>query len=99
MVQGHIKQSVFKQLVRDTTVKSDVTITITNMHRAIASCNRILNLAINHHIILVPTDVIIIKQRIDGNNDIIHMPTSEMVFGVSESLNFTVEATIQRKMH
>ncbi len=64
-------QDVFYPIVEETIVESDVTIYISNMRTAIASTNVILNMAISPGMILVPSNLIIQKEKIPEYNNIL----------------------------
>ena len=81
-------QSVFRQLVGDTIVQSDTTVTISNMRRAIQDCNVILNLAISPGMILVPPNMIILEKPIPGYNNILTTVKKGMKFGVNTKVNY-----------
>ncbi len=58
-------QDKFRTIVKETIVQSDVTITISNMRAAIASTN-VVPMAISPGMILVPSNLIIQKEKIPG---------------------------------
>ena len=61
--------SIF-QLVNDTIVQSDPTVTITNMRTAIRDTNVVLNMAITRGVILITASMIILSEMIAGYNNI-----------------------------
>ena len=81
-------QEVFKKLVTDTIIQSDQSITIANMRKAIADTNVILNMAITPGIILVPSDTIILKNKVEGFNNVLTLATNAMTFGKNSKVNF-----------
>ncbi len=81
-------QEVFHTIVEETIVQSDVTITISNMRTAIASTNVVLNMAISPGMILVPSDLIIQKEKIPGYNNVLTLATDKMKFGKNTNVNY-----------
>ena len=57
-------QDVFHTIVEETIVENDVTILISNLRTAIKNTNVVLNIAISPGVILVPSDLIIQKEKI-----------------------------------
>ena len=93
-------QSVFRQLVEDTIIQSDPTVTISNMRRAIVDCNVLLNLALSSGIILVPSNMIILEKPIPGYSNILTSASSKMVFGINNKVNYVgVEKEEGKKVH
>ncbi len=74
-------QEVFRTIVKETIAQSDTTITISNMRTAIASTNVVLNMAISPGMILVPSNLIIQKEKIPGYNNVLTLATDKMKFG------------------
>ncbi len=81
-------QEVFRTIVKETIAQSDVTITISNMRTAIASTNVVLNMAISPGMILVPSNLIIQKEKIPGYNNVLTLATDKMKFGKNTSVNY-----------
>ncbi len=81
-------QEVFRTIVKETIAQSDVTITISNMRTAIASTNVVLNMAISPGMILVPSNLIIQKEKIPGYNNILTLATDKMKFGKNTDVNY-----------
>ena len=81
-------QEIFNKLVNDTVVQDNDTVLITNMRTAIKTTNVVLNLAIMPNLILIPSNLIILKQKISGYNNVLTLATSKMNFGVNENINF-----------
>ncbi len=81
-------QDKFRTIVKETIVQSDVTITISNMRAAIASTNVVLNMAISPGMILVPSNLIIQKEKIPGYNNVLTLATVKMKFGKNEDTNY-----------
>ncbi len=86
-------QEVFHTIVEETIVQSDVTITISNMRTAIASTNVVLNMAISPGMILVPSNLIIQKEKIPGYNNVLTLATDKMKFGKNASVNYKAPST------
>ena len=81
-------QDKFRTIVKETIVQSDVTITISNMRAAIASTNVVLNMAISPGMILVPSNLIIQKEKIPGYNNVLTLATDKMKFGKNTGVNY-----------
>ena len=81
-------QDVFHQLVSDTIVQSDPTVTITNMKTAIRDTNVVLNMAITPGVILIPASMIILSKMIAGYNNILTLAKSRMTFGKNDNINY-----------
>ena len=81
-------QEVSRTIVRETIAQSDTTITISNMRTAIASTNVVLNMAISPGMILVPSNLIIQKEKIPGYNNILTLATDKMKFGKNTGVNY-----------
>ncbi len=86
-------QDKFRTIVKETIVQSDVTITISNMRAAIASTNVVLNMAISPGMILVPSNLIIQREKIPGYNDVLTLATDKMKFGKNEDINYKASAS------
>ncbi len=81
-------QDVFSTIVKETIAESDVTITFSNMREAIKSTNVVLNMAISPGMILVPSNLIIQKEKIPGYNNVLTLATDKMKFGKNEDINY-----------
>ena len=81
-------QDVFHTISKETIDESDVTIMITNMRTAIESTNVVLNMAISPGMILVPSDLIIQKEKIPGYNNVLTLATEKMKFGKNANVNY-----------
>ncbi len=86
-------QDKFRTIVKETIVQSDVTITISNMRAAIVSTNVVLNMAISPGMILVPSDLIIQKEKIPGYNNVLTLATDKMKFGKNTGVNYKAPST------
>ncbi len=89
-------QEVFRTIVKETIAQSDMTITISNMRTAIASTNVVLNMAISPGMILVPSNLIIQKEKIPGYNNILTLATDKMKFGKNTSVNYKAPIIIPK---
>ncbi len=78
---------VFRTIVKETIAQSDTTVTISNMRTAIASTNVVLNMAISPGMILVPSNLIIQKEKIPGYNNVLTLATDKMKFGKNTGVN------------
>ena len=81
-------QEVFRTIVKGTIAQSDVMVTLSNMRTAIASTNVVLNMAISPGMILVPSNLIIQKEKIPGYNNVLTLATDKMKFGKSTDVNY-----------
>ena len=79
-------QIVFRRLVNDTIVEDDQVVTVNNMRKAIVDTNVILSTAISPHVILIPGDMIILKDKIPGYN-ILTIADKDMKFGKNMNVN------------
>ena len=79
---------VFRTIVKETIAQSDTTTTISNMTTAIASTNAILNMAISPGMILVPSNLIIQKEKIPGYSNVLTQATDKMKFGKNTGVNY-----------
>ncbi len=86
-------QEVFHKIVKETIVQSDTTITISNMRTAIANTNAILNMAISPGMILVPSNLIIQREKIPGYNNVLTLGTDKMKFGKNTEVNYKAPRT------
>ncbi len=92
-------QDKFRTIVKETIVQSDVTITISNMRAAIASTNVVLNMAISPGMILVPSDLIIQKEKIPGYNNVLTLATDKMEFGKNTGVNYKSTINSRNSRH
>ena len=58
------------------------------MRAAIASTNVVLNMAISPGMILVPSNLIIQKEKIPGYNNVLTLATDKMKFGKNTGVNY-----------
>ena len=80
-------QDIFHRLVKDTITQDDPVKAISNMRTAIKDTNVWLNMVITPGIILIPSDMIISKEKIAGCNNTLTLVTKEMKFGINEEVN------------
>ena len=78
-------QDIFHRLVKDTVTQDDSVKAISDMRLAIKNTNVVLNLAISPGLILIPSDMIILKEKVAGYNTLT-LATKEMKFGVNEEV-------------
>ena len=81
-------QDKFRTIVKETIAQSDVSVTISNMRTAIENTNVVLNMAISPGMILVPSDLIIQKEKIPGYNNVLTLATDKMKFGKNTGVNY-----------
>ena len=81
-------QEVFAKLVRDTVAQDDDKVLISNMRTAVKATNVMLNLAILPKLILIPSDLLFLKEKIPGYNNTLTLATKTMKFGKNKGLNF-----------
>ena len=60
---------------------------ISDMRLAIRNTNVVLSLAISPGLILITSDMIILKKKVVGYNNTLTLATKEMKFGVNEEVN------------
>ena len=60
-------QEIFEKLVKDLTVQDDDTVNITNMRTAIKATNVVLDTAISPGLILIPSNMQFLKDKIPGD--------------------------------
>ena len=93
-------QDIFRKIVGDTIIQSDVTVTIANMREAIKACNVVLNMAVSPGIILVPSNMVILAKPIPGYNNTLTSATLHMSFGVNSELNYDEKSNgCDKKQH
>ena len=81
-------QEIFHRLVKDTITLDDPVKAISDMRLAIKNTNVVLNIAITPGIISIPSDVIILKERVVGYNNVLTLATKDMTFGVNKDINY-----------
>ena len=58
------------------------------MRTAIKDTNVVLNMAITPGIILIPSNMIILKEKVAGYNNVLTLATKDMKFGVNENVDY-----------
>ena len=81
-------QQIFHRLVKDTITQDNPTKSISDMRTAIKNTNVVLNMAITPGIILIPSNMIILKDKVEGYNNVLTLATSAMKFGVNTDVNY-----------
>ena len=81
-------QDIFHRLVKDTITQDNPAKAISDMRTAIKDTNVVLNMAITPGIILIPSNMIILKEKVAGYNNVLTLATKEMKFGVNENVNY-----------
>ena len=80
-------QDIFHRLVKDTITQDDPVKAISDMRTAIKDTNVVLNMAITPGIILIPSNMIILKEKVAGYNNVLTLATKDMKFGVNKNVN------------
>ena len=80
-------QDIFHKLVKHTITQDDPVKAISDMRLAIKNTNVVLNLAISPGLILIPSNMIILKEEVAGYNNTQTLATKEMKSGVNEEVN------------
>ena len=68
--------------------QDDDKVLISNMRTAVKATNVVLNLAILPKLILIPSDLLFLKEKIPGYNNTLTLATKTMKFGENEGFNF-----------
>ena len=84
-------QEAFAKLAKETVAEDDDTVLISNMRTAVDATNVVLNLAILPKMILIPSDMTILKEKIPGYNNTLLFATKSMKFGKNPELNLSNE--------
>ena len=90
-------QQIFHRLVQDTISQDNPAKAISDMRTAIKDTNVVLNMAITPGIILIPSNMIILKNKVEGYNNVLTLATKTMKFGVNSKLNYTPPTTTVTK--
>ena len=61
---------------------------ISDMRKAIQDTNVILSMAITPGIILIPSNMIILDNKVEGFNNVLTIATNAMKFGVNTKVNY-----------
>ena len=81
-------QKIYRRLVKDTITQDDPVKAISDMRLAIKNTNVVLNMAITPGIILIPSYMIILEEKIAGYNNVLTLAKKDMKFGVNENVNY-----------
>ena len=81
-------QQIFHRLVQDTVAQDNPSKAISDMRKAIQDTNVVLNMAITPGIILTPSNMIILKNKVEGYNNVLTIATNAMKFGVNTKVNY-----------
>ena len=81
-------QQIFYRLVKDTILQDNSTKSISDMRTAIKDTNVVLNMAITPGIILIPSNTIILKDKVEGYYNVLTLATNAMKFGVNTNVNY-----------
>ena len=68
--------------------QDDESVLITNMRMPVKATNVLLNLSILPKLNLIPSDLLFLKEKIPGYNNLLTLATKTMKFGENEGLNF-----------
>ena len=82
-------QDVFHKLFKDTIAQDDASVSISNMRKAIKDTNVVLNMTISPGLILIPSNMIILKEQIVGYYNTLTLATKEMRFGSNTDVNYS----------
>ena len=81
-------QQIFHRLVKDTIVQDNPSKSTSDLRKAIQDTNVVLNMAITSGIILIPSNMIILKNKVEGYNNVLTLATNAMKFGVNTNVNY-----------
>ena len=81
-------QQIFHRLVQDTIAQDNPSKAISDMRKAIQDTNVVLNMAITPGIILIPSNMIILKNKVEGCNNVLTIATNAMKFGENTKVNY-----------
>ena len=81
-------QEIFHRLVKDTITQENPVKAISDMRLPIENTNVVLNMAITPGIILIPSDMIILKEKVAGYNNVLTLATKDMKFCVNKDINY-----------
>ena len=84
-------QEIFHKLVGSSIVQTDNTILLNNFRTAVKGTNQILNLNLSPGLLIMPSELTILKDPIKGYNNTITTSTQKMRFGFSKNLNKVVK--------
>ena len=72
----------------DTITQDNPVKAVSDMRLAIKNTNVVLNMAISPGLILIPSNMIILKERVAGYNNVLTLATKDMKFGVNREVNY-----------
>ena len=78
---------MFRKNVEDSIINYDTSVWINNMNKAVSDTNVVLNLAVSPSLWLLPSNAVILKNRIDGYNNKLRIASENMKFGVNPKVN------------
>ena len=81
-------QQIFHRLVKDTISQDNPAKASSDMRKAIQDTNVVLNMAITPGIILIPSNMIILKNKVEGYNNVLTIATNAMKLGVNTKVNY-----------
>ena len=81
-------QQIFHRLVQGTIAQENPSKAISDMRKAIQDTNVVLNMAITPGIILIPSNMIILKNKVEGYNNVLTIATNAMKFGANTKVNY-----------
>ena len=58
------------------------------MRKAIQDINVVLNMAIMPGVILIPSNIVILKDKVEGYNNVLTLATNAIEFGVNTNVNY-----------
>ena len=80
-------QQIFHNIVKDTVALDDDSVLISNMRKAIADTNVLLDTTIIPGVVLIPSNLIILDKPVAGFNNVLTTATASMQFGKNPGLN------------
>ena len=83
-----LTQEIFHRLVKDAITQDNPVKSISNMRTAITDTHVVLNMAITPGIISTPSNMIILKEKVAGYNNVLTLATKGMKFGKNEDVNY-----------
>ena len=86
-------QQIFHRLVQDTIAQDNPSKAISDMRKAIQDTNVVLNMAITPGIILIPSNMVILNNKVEGYNDVLTLATNAMKFSVNSKVNYVAPTT------
>ena len=89
-------QEAFAKLAKEIVAEDSDTVLISNMRTTVSATNVVLNLAILPGMILIPSDITILKEKIPGYNNTLLFATKSMTFGKNPGLNFSNPSDTER---